>query len=255
MKKRISPFIAGMLTTAILGFLGITALAATGAVTFNVSNLSLNGTQISAKGENYTLANGQSVPASITYTDEKGGGTTYLPVRRIAELMGVETGWDGATGSVTVKGEVKAPAEPTTPPDTTASTDYSDWSKEDEAAYQEFKGMCSVTPLSEPEKLYANPSKIYAGIELPLSDTTQYNIDCRYDLKETAELRTDEQVSYWNKNIKDIQVKYAERLTKEIHANNPRKSTAIVFRWRDLTTMVTAMYGGGTYVSEVCVKE
>lgn len=133
MKKH--SFLAGMLTMALIVGLGMSALAATGTVSFNASALKLNGQQISAAGENYTLANGQSVPASITYTDEKGGGTTYLPVRRISELMGIEVGWDGA---VTLTGDVKTP-EPTTPP-----TNYSDWSKEDEAAYQEFKGLWEV---------------------------------------------------------------------------------------------------------------
>ena len=135
MKKH--SFLAGMFTAALIGSLGFTALAATGTVSFNASALKMNGQQISAAGENYTLANGQSVPASITYTDEKGGGTTYLPVRRVSELMGIEVGWDGA---VTITGDVKtATSEPTTPP-----TDYSDWSKEDEAAYQEFKGLWDI---------------------------------------------------------------------------------------------------------------
>lgn len=137
--KKLS-FAAGVLTMALIGGLGFSALAATGQVSFNISALSLNGTQVSAKGENYTLANGQSVPASITYTDEKGGGTTYLPVRRISELLDVETGWDGAAGAVTVKGEVKAPSTPETP-----KTDYSTWTAEEEKAYQEFRGLWTVT--------------------------------------------------------------------------------------------------------------
>ena len=130
--KRIPTFVAGMLTAAVIGGLGVGALAASGAVTFNASNLMFNGQQISAKGEGYTLDNGCQAPASITYTDEKGGGTTYLPVRRISELLDVETGWDGATGSVTV-----GKAADTTAP----STDYSKWSVEEEAAYQDFKGI------------------------------------------------------------------------------------------------------------------
>ena len=130
--KRIPTFVAGMLTAAVIGGLGVGALAASGAVTFNASNLMFNGQQISAKGEGYTLVNGCQAPASITYTDEKGGGTTYLPVRRISELLDVETGWDGATGSVTVGKTADTTAVP---------ADYSDWSEEEEAAYQEFKGM------------------------------------------------------------------------------------------------------------------
>ena len=138
--KRIPTFLAGMLTAAVIGGLGVGALAASGAVTFNASNLVFNGQQISAKGENYILASGQQVPASITYTDETGGGTTYLPVRRIADLLGIDIGWDSAAGAVTVQGEAKTPANT----DNTASVDYSDWSAEEEAAYQEFKGMWEI---------------------------------------------------------------------------------------------------------------
>jgi hypothetical protein len=151
--KRIPTFVAGMLTAAVIGGLGVGALAASGTVTFNVSNLQLNGQQISAKGENYTLASGQQVPASITYTDETGGGTTYLPVRRIAELLGVDTGWDNATGSVTVG---KAP-------DTTATpADYTDWSAEEEAAYQEIKGMWDVRFIGAMEpSIFAGNRDLY----------------------------------------------------------------------------------------------
>ena len=133
--KRIQTFVAGMLTAAVIGGLGVGALAASGAVTFNASNLMFNGQQISAKGEGYTLDNGCQAPASITYTDEKGGGTTYLPVRRISELLDVETGWDGTTGSVTIGKAADTTAVP---------ADYSDWSEEEEAAYQEFKGMWEI---------------------------------------------------------------------------------------------------------------
>lgn len=136
MKKHFPPFVAGMLTMAIVGSVGASALAASGQVSFNLSPIQFNGKTISAAGEDYALDNGQKVPASITYTDEQGGGTTYLPARRIAELMDVDIGYDAAAGSVTINGDT-AP-EPDSP---ALPTDYSDWSDEEEAAYQEFKGM------------------------------------------------------------------------------------------------------------------
>lgn len=145
--KRIPTFVAGMLTAAVIGGLGVGALAASGAVTFNASNLMFNGQQISAKGEGYTLDNGCQAPASITYTDEKDGGTTYLPVRRISELLDVEIGWDGATGSVTVGKTADTTAIP---------ADYSDWSEEEEAAYQEFKGMWEIRLDSDSNSPYIN---------------------------------------------------------------------------------------------------
>ncbi|MTQ98856.1 hypothetical protein GMD88_18880 [Pseudoflavonifractor sp. BIOML-A6] len=154
--KRIPTFLAGMLTAAVIGGLGVGALAASGAVTFNASNLMFNGQQISAKGEGYTLDNGCQAPASITYTDEKGGGTTYLPVRRISELLDVETGWDGATGSVTVGKAADTTAIP---------ADYSDWSAEEEAAYQEIIGMWDVSFIEEAEpSIIAGKRSVYRAI-------------------------------------------------------------------------------------------
>ncbi|MPM09832.1 hypothetical protein SDC9_56155 [bioreactor metagenome] len=102
MKNKLPPFLAGVFTTALICSLTVTALAASGQVSFNLSAIKFNGQQISAKGENYTLSSGTNVPASITYTDENGGGTTYLPAKRISELVGVEIGYDAATGSVTI---------------------------------------------------------------------------------------------------------------------------------------------------------
>lgn len=177
MKKfNFKSFVLGAGATILVGGLSVTALAATGAVTFNASNLSLNGTQISAKGENYTLANGQSVPASITYTDEKGGGTTYLPVRRIAELMGVETGWDGATRSVTVKGEVKTPAETTTPPDAKQSNEgfrSSPWG----ASISTIKGNETATLVNE-----SGTGALYKGTVSGLNAYISYQVDVTYGL-------------------------------------------------------------------------
>lgn len=150
MKPQLRAYLSGVLTTALILGTAVTALAVSGTVSFNRSPIKFNGEIISAAGEGYTLSNGCEAPASITYTDEKGGGTTYLPARRIAELMGVGIDWDPATGAVTVTGNT-VPAVPDTPvptPDTATLPDYSDWSAEDEAAYQEFKGMWETKKTS-----------------------------------------------------------------------------------------------------------
>lgn len=113
MKKQFSGFLSGLLTAAVLYALCTAALAASGAVEFNTVGLRYNGTQVATAGENFTLDNGQQVPATIIYTDESGGGTTYLPIRRIAELLGTEVGWDAPSGSVTIGAEAApAPAAP-----------------------------------------------------------------------------------------------------------------------------------------------
>lgn len=54
-------------------------------------------------------------------------------------------GTDAGSNMATVTGDAAAPGDTTTPtPDTSATTDYSDWTAEEEAAYQEFKGMWEV---------------------------------------------------------------------------------------------------------------
>lgn len=137
-------FLSGALCATLVFSLALSALAISGNVSFNLSAIKFDGQVISEAGDGYTLSNGCVAPASITYTDEQGGGTTYLPVRRIGELAGVTIDWDGAVVVKTPEfvEQEKREAEKT------AKTDYSDWSAEDEAAYQEFKGMLNHVSYS-----------------------------------------------------------------------------------------------------------
>lgn len=129
MNKRVSGFISGVLTTAIAGSLGLTTLAATGHMTINVDPVNI---QVNGQTFKPTDAKGAEVPV-FAYN-----GTTYAPLRALAEAYGLEVGYDAAANMATVKDAGDAPSTS----DTTApSTDYSSWSKAEEAAYQEFKGM------------------------------------------------------------------------------------------------------------------
>lgn len=93
-------FISGVITTLIVLALGTTVLAVSGNISFNFSNIVLDGeTEISA-GSYITASNGQQVPASILYTDTAGGGTNYLPLRTISELLGIEVNYDATTKTV-----------------------------------------------------------------------------------------------------------------------------------------------------------
>ena len=100
MKKRIGSFSGGFLTALALTACLTTALAASGKVSYNFANVSLDGTQKITAGQDITAANGQKVPGSILYTDEAGGKTNYLPIRTISELLGTEIGYDSATKTV-----------------------------------------------------------------------------------------------------------------------------------------------------------
>ena len=101
MKAKLKSLISGMLIGAML-VTGTTALAATGVsktidVVLNNVNLNFDYNQVSEIGENYTLDNGTEVPFSILYE-----GTTYLPVRKVAELFGKDVGWNGSTSTVSL---------------------------------------------------------------------------------------------------------------------------------------------------------
>ena len=91
--KKFSSFIAGVLTTAIVGSISISALAASGAMTISVDpiNIQVNGETFAPKD-----VNGKSVPV-FAYN-----GTTYAPLRALAEAYGLEVGYDANSNMATV---------------------------------------------------------------------------------------------------------------------------------------------------------
>ena len=108
-------FFAGVLSTVLVLGLSATAFAAAGGqINFSMVNVVLNGQQISAAGEGYDPGSGVIAPSSLSYVDETGGSTTYLPVRRLSELLGIPITWDGTTSSVVI-GDAPAPTAPETP--------------------------------------------------------------------------------------------------------------------------------------------
>ena len=109
MKKRIASFTSGFFAALALSLCLTTALAASGKVSYNFANVSLDGVPKITAGQDITAANGQKVPGSILYTDEAGGKTNYLPIRTISELLGTEIGYDSATKTVLLG---KQPAKP-----------------------------------------------------------------------------------------------------------------------------------------------
>lgn len=102
MKKRTAcTFGAGFLC-AVLMFAGIftAAAAATGNISFNAVNLSMDGQLVFGRNENLKLESGEEIPSSLMYIDSTGGGTTYLPLSYISKLLGVKVTWHGETKSV-----------------------------------------------------------------------------------------------------------------------------------------------------------
>ena len=93
-------FLLGVFATIMVCGVMVTASATFGAVEFNKVNLTKNGEAVFEKENSLKLPSGQEIPSSISYIDETGGGTTYLPVRSIAELFEVSIDWDSETGTV-----------------------------------------------------------------------------------------------------------------------------------------------------------
>lgn len=105
-KTNLRFFCSGVLTTVMLFGCISAALAASasGNVSFNSVNLSMAGEAIFSKRQNLELASGEEVPSSIVYTDSTGGGTTYLPLAYIAQLLDVPVSWHAPTGTVVING-------------------------------------------------------------------------------------------------------------------------------------------------------
>ena len=69
-------------------------------VLLNSVFININGTKVLNSGENYKLSNGDEVPSSLVYN-----GTTYLPVRKLSELLGKEILWDNDTKTIDIVDE------------------------------------------------------------------------------------------------------------------------------------------------------
>lgn len=125
MRKRIPTFIAGMLTTALIGSLGVGALAATGQLTLTVDpiNIQVNGATFAPKD-----AKGNSVPVFAL------NGTTYAPLRALAEAYGLDVWYDPENTMAAVGAKGSAPVE--TPP-----TGQSDPNRKPDITVDELKAM------------------------------------------------------------------------------------------------------------------
>ena len=113
MKKKFMSFVTGALTMLLISATTVTALAASGAIKIEVSpiNVMVNGEVFQPKD-----ATGNDVMV-FTYN-----GTTYAPLRALAEAYGLEVGYDSKNHIATV-------SSPTTQAPQT-STDYASFEKQ-----------------------------------------------------------------------------------------------------------------------------
>jgi len=115
MKKNMLSFVSGMIAMLLLVGLPVTALAVSGAIRIEVSPISvlMDGEVFHPKD-----ANGNDVMV-FTYN-----GTTYAPLRALAEAYGLEVGYDGERHIATVS---KQPAQTQAP---IADTGYAGFEKQ-----------------------------------------------------------------------------------------------------------------------------
>ncbi|MFP4697528.1 MAG: extracellular solute-binding protein [Eubacteriales bacterium] len=95
MKRLLQGFLIGILLTTLVGTSFADTVLEKIEVAKNKVNIELNGNKIASANNNYTLSNGEEVPYSMIYN-----GTTYLPIRKVAEIVGKYAGWDGDTNTV-----------------------------------------------------------------------------------------------------------------------------------------------------------
>jgi hypothetical protein len=100
MKIQVKGYIAGFISAVILlSSINVYAdgLNQTLDVMVNKINIAINGTIVGKAGAYYTLDNGENVPYSILYN-----GTTYLPMRKVAELVGKNVQWENNTNTASI---------------------------------------------------------------------------------------------------------------------------------------------------------
>jgi len=95
LKKYFLGLVSGLLIAAVL--IGGFAVAQNMQVDFNTVAIVVNSVPVAGWGENHTLADGTEAPYSITYN-----GTTYLSMRRMAEIFGKDIFWNGDSRTVSL---------------------------------------------------------------------------------------------------------------------------------------------------------
>ncbi len=98
MKKNTLKGIVAATLAGVITVCSIPAIAQGIEALMNSVNIKLDGVKVASVDESYVLQNGTSVPYSILYE-----GTTYMPIRKVSELLDINIGWDNDTRTVLVE--------------------------------------------------------------------------------------------------------------------------------------------------------
>lgn len=152
MKKRIPSFLAGVITTLLILTLSVTALAASGKITLEVSpiNVLVNGEEFKPKD-----AQGNDVLVFVY------NGTTYAPLRALAESYGLQVGYDSERGIATVE-------DPTTDNTTTKTSTIPNLR---EMTYDDFKQSLSLFAENGTKLTAASEKGVFYHYRLTFGDS------------------------------------------------------------------------------------
>lgn len=96
--KKLGTFFSGMLAGIMLLGCGTAALAAgAGGISLDAFGLAVNGSTVAERGAQVVNDSGCQIPTTIVYTDETGGGNTYLPISLISKMLNVPISWKDHT--------------------------------------------------------------------------------------------------------------------------------------------------------------
>ena len=97
----------GICTLAVICLLGTTVFAVSEQFSTGNAGIRMFGKTELEAGETIAAPNGQEIPGVITYTDEAGGMTNYLSIRKIAELFDATISWDSSNDCIVIGSENK----------------------------------------------------------------------------------------------------------------------------------------------------
>jgi hypothetical protein len=240
MKTNFKSFISGAIVTTVIFAIATTALAATGTVNFSTVNIKVGDKQVASAGDTYTLSNGAQAPYSISYSDTNGGSTTYVPIRKFSELVGVDVGWDSSSGSVTVGKKDDSASTTTTSSATTSTTSTTGTASGNTATssvtsisnYSDFKAMFSKITVLSPDNGWSMVCANYSGDltrsqviqilkQLSSESLTSYMLQYANEIKANQNLQNVELYLYDDKpNLANIKVKDGVIITQAINLDS-----------------------------------
>lgn len=228
--KKLSGFIAGVLFTLIVISTFTPALAEQVKLVFNSVNISVGDKIISRIGENYTLANGQSTYGSLTFN-----GTTYLPIRKIAESLNLEVDYDNQTKTVIL-----------------LTTNQNEMTENKGEKMNNIKNEESIIPIYDREV----PTSVNNQEDFRLLWTILYNevlldgVYGNYAIFRGSMPKEDFKSLWLNISLESIQ-EYSEALAKEKQQQiNPEQELTLIFVWADGILGTATCYSDETTTSD-----